>query len=75
MRVRINAGSLGKKYLGAKTLDIEVPEDMSAIESAVLAGIPEEEIGIITRGGSRIDFSERLVDGDDIHVYPEIISG
>ena len=73
MTVKVRAGSwahrpgLDEAFVSGDTL--------SALEAAKLAGIPENEIGLLVLDGKAIPPNTILQDGDEIWCHPFIIGG
>jgi hypothetical protein len=56
-------------------LELEVRKDTTAIEAAVLAGIPEGEIGFVIVNNEKVDNDYVLKEKDTLRPYPHIIGG
>lgn len=75
MEITVHAGNWALRYLGGKAHILRADGTPTALDAAVLAGIPAEEVGIIAIGGIAIDPAQPLRDGDEILVHPVIIGG
>ena len=72
MNVTVKASSALEKYIKKSQISAN---HLSAVEAAILAGIPKEEIGLIIRNSKKIDFDDVLEDGDMLTIFPTIIGG
>lgn len=75
MIITVRAGSWARSYLGGETREVQTDSGLTAIEAALLAGIPQDEIGIIAIEKNTAKPDHPLRDGDEILVYPVIIGG
>lgn len=75
MEITVHAGNWAQRYLDGKARTLHTAGTITAFDAAVLAGIPAEEVGVITIGGIAVDPVQLLQDSDEIFVYPIIIGG
>ncbi len=74
MKVTVKA-SWAERWMGGVKVKVVEGDALSALQAAVLAGIPEDEVGIAERQGVLVDVDATLKDGDAVEVYPVIIGG
>jgi sulfur carrier protein ThiS len=60
--------------VGANT-DAVAKKGVTALDAIIAAGIPENEVGIITKDGYKISDDSLLKDGDKIKIFTTILGG
>ncbi len=75
MTVTIKASSWAKRVIPGGAVTLELPDGMTALAAAMMTGLPEDEIGIITQRDERIPYDASVNDGDELYIWPSIIGG
>lgn len=76
MKIIVEAAGWLKRFTsGRSELELDLPENASAIKAAATAGIPESETGFLIVNGKKVDGAYVLKDGDTVKVYSHIIGG
>jgi sulfur carrier protein ThiS len=76
MRVTVKFHGELRKYNGGKeTKQLELPEGATVYDALHRSVIPLDQIALVARNGSRVNWNERLRDGDEIKVFQLAIGG
>lgn len=75
MNVNVYAGYWARRWLGADEVTVTSGSNISALDAALKAGIPEDEIGPLELGGKIIPPEHEPADGETVRVYAKIIGG
>lgn len=76
MVVFVEVSSWFKRYTGgSRRVELDVSHGTTAVQAAVAAGIPENEIGFLIMENRKVENDCILSDRSTIKVYPHIIGG
>ncbi len=68
-------GELRKYNDGREAREIDLPDGATVYDALNACGAPLNQIALVARNGSRVDWNQKLEDGDEIKVFQFAVGG